>query len=70
MFGLFTKNLETMEKTNKRKALGELDDINQLKKNELGELLGGTNEKPNDKKKRGLFFGMFGPGPCQGDMPQ
>lgn len=69
MFGLFTKNLETMEKTTKKKQLGELDDLNQMKKVELGELFGG-NEKDAEKKKKGGFFGLFSPGPCQSDLPQ
>ncbi|MCB0519231.1 MAG: hypothetical protein H6577_23550 [Lewinellaceae bacterium] len=58
-----------MEKATKKKHLGELDDLNQIKKEEMGEFLGG-NTKPGEKK-RGRFLGLFfGPSPCQGDLPQ
>ncbi len=70
MFGLFTKNLDTMqEATNKKKNLKELDNLSRMTKEEMGEFLGG-NEKIVDRKKRGKFFGLFGPSPCQGELPQ
>ena len=65
----FTQNLDAMGKTTKRRNLLELDDINQIKKVEMGEFIGG-NEKISENKKKGFFAGVFGPGPCFGDLPQ
>jgi len=65
----FTQNLDTMGKATKKKNLLELDNLNQIKKVEMGEFIGG-NEKLSEPKKRGFFAGFFGPGPCSGDMPQ
>jgi len=70
MFGLFTKNLDTMkEATNKKKTLKELDSRIMLTQEEMGEFLGGNEKLTDIKKKRG-FFGLFGPSPCQGELPQ
>jgi hypothetical protein len=68
MFGLFTKNLDTMEKATKKKHLGELDNLNQIKKEEMGEFLGGNTK--SGEKKRGLMGFFFGTSHCQGDLPQ
>jgi hypothetical protein len=65
----FTQNLDAMGKTTKKKNLFELDNINQIKKVEMGEFIGG-NEKVTENKKKGFFAGFFGPGPCLGDLPQ
>ncbi|MBI1224154.1 MAG: hypothetical protein GC192_02855 [Bacteroidetes bacterium] len=66
--GFFTQNLDAMGKTTKKKNLFELDDLNQIKKVEMNEFIGG-NEKVTEKKK-GFFAGFFGPSPCLGDLPQ
>ena len=68
MFGLFTKNLDTMEKATKKRSLEELDNIHRLKKEEMGRLLGG-NEKQVEKK-RSFFDHLWGPSPCKGRLPQ
>ncbi len=68
-FGFFTQNLDTMGKNSKKKNLLELDDLNQIKKVEMGEFFGGT-EKITENKKKGFFAGIFGPSPCLGDLPQ
>jgi hypothetical protein len=65
----FTQNLDTMGKTSKKKNLLDLDDLNHIKKVEMGEFIGG-NEKISENKKRGFFAGFFGPSPCLGDLPQ
>lgn len=57
------------EATNKKRSLKELEKINRLTKEEMGEFLGGT-ERPTDRKRRSSFFGFFSPSPCQGDLPQ
>lgn len=67
--GFFTQNLDAMGKTTKKKNLFELDNLNQIKKVEMGEFIGG-NEKVSENKKKGFFAGFFGPGPCLGDLPQ
>ncbi|MEY3367832.1 MAG: hypothetical protein RI973_987, partial [Bacteroidota bacterium] len=70
MFGLFTKNLDTMqEATNKRKNLKELEKLSRLTKEEMGEFLGG-NERMPDKSLKGRFLDWFSPSPCRGDLPQ
>ena len=68
-FGFFTQNLDSMGKTTKKKSLLDLDDLNQLNKVQMSEFIGG-NEKISENKKKGLFAGFFGPGPCFGDLPQ
>jgi len=68
-FSFFTQNLDAMGKTTKKKNLFELDDLNQIKKVEMGEFIGG-NEKLTENKKKSFFAGFFGPGPCLGDLPQ
>lgn len=67
MFKLFTKNLDTMEKATKSN-LEALNDLNRLNKDDMNKFLGG---KDNEKiKKPGKFWGIFGPSPCRGDLPQ
>lgn len=68
-FRFFTQNLDAMGRTIKKKNLGELDDLNQLKKFEMGEFLGG-NENASEIRKKGFFSGLFSPAPCQGELPQ
>jgi hypothetical protein len=70
MFGLFTKNLYTMERATKtKKGLDYLDleQKNRLKKEQLGELLGG-NDLDKEKKKGRSLFGLFSI--CEGKLPQ
>jgi hypothetical protein len=71
MFGLFTKNLDTMERATKKntKSVGELD-IPRIDKKELREYLGGNQSESEKKKKRSFFLDLFGPGPCEGHLPQ
>jgi hypothetical protein len=69
MFGLFTKNLDAMERATKKKNIGELDNLKRLKKEEMEEFLGGT-ENGYEKKKKRFFFGLFNPSPCQSEPPQ
>ncbi|MEY3052125.1 MAG: hypothetical protein RLY31_1910 [Bacteroidota bacterium] len=70
MIGLVKKNLGTMlETTNKKRSLKELEKINRLTKEEMGEFLGGS-ERPTDRKRGITFFGFISPSPCQGDLPQ
>lgn len=67
MFKLFTKNLDTMEKSTKNTLEG-LHDLNRLSKDDMNKLLGG-NEK-DEKKKKGKLWNLFGPSPCRADLPQ
>ena len=66
MFGLFTKNFDTMTgATGNKKKLGELSDINEIRKEELGYFLGGEKNKHYDgdgggKRKRSLLEVIFG----------
>ena len=66
---LLTQNLDAMGKTTKKRNLIELDNLNQIKKVEMGEFIGGT-QKISENKEKGFFAGFFGPGPCFGDLPQ
>ena len=65
----FTQNLDTMGKSNKKKNLNELEDVNQMKKFEMGEFFGGNTVKTVEPKKRSFFDNFFGPSACSGDMP-
>lgn len=68
MFGIFTKNLDTMKRaTKQKKTVRDLDDVNRLQKKEMDIYLGG-NGKEEKKKSRGFFGGWFSP--CEGDIPQ
>jgi hypothetical protein len=71
MFGLFTKNLDTMEKPTRKntKSVGELD-VRRIEKQELSKYLGGNQPEPEKKKRRNMFLDLFVPGPCEGDLPQ
>jgi hypothetical protein len=66
MFGIFTKNLDTMERATKnKKSVRNLDDVNKIHKQEMDQIFGG-NVKSEKKKNR--FFGWFSP--CEGELPQ
>ncbi len=71
MFGLFTKNLDTMGRAAKKntKNIGELD-IPRIDKKELREYLGGNQSDSEKKKRRTEFLDLFRLRPCEGDMPQ
>lgn len=72
MMRFFTKNLDTMkEATNKKgKGLSNLENVNRLQKDRMSEYFGGDDTQNVDSKKRGFLGRLFGPKPCDGDLPQ
>jgi len=55
--------------TSKKKSLNELQNVGQLKKEEMKDYFG-AEKKQLGRKNRKMFFGLFSPDPCEGDMPQ
>ena len=73
MISFFTKNLDTMkEATNKakgNKGLNNLEKFNRIQKNKMSEYFGGSDNRTSDYKKRSFIGKLFGPRPCDGDLP-
>ena len=69
MFGIFTKNLDTMQRANtKKKSVKDLDDVNRMRKKDLDQILGGNKKDKEKRKNKSFFGGWFSP--CEGDLPQ
>lgn len=70
MFGIFTKNLDTMQRANTKgkKNLKDLNDVDRIRKQDLEKILGGGKKEAEKKKSKSLFGGWFSP--CEGDLPQ
>ena len=67
MFGIFTKNLYTMERATKnKKSVRNLDDVNKIHKEEMDQIFGGSSKK--GKRKSKSLFSWFSP--CEGEIPQ
>ena len=59
------------EATNKKgKSLSNLENVNRIQKDRMSEYFGGANNQSSDIKKRSFLGRLFGPKPCDGDLPQ
>ena len=69
MFGIFTKNLDTMERANtKKKHVKDIDEVELMRKRDLDKILGGNKKEAGKKKGRSFLGAWFSP--CEGDLPQ
>ena len=60
---------EATNKSKGNKGLSNLENFNQIQKNKMSEYFGGSDQRNHDSKKRGFISKLFGPKPCDGDLP-
>ena len=53
---MFTKKLSTMGKTTKKTKLADLQDLNELHKDEMNNIFGGREKEREPKKRRWFSF--------------